>query len=120
MVKYEEKFIVINKKHLKDVPKELMENFTTALTEIREHLPDHKYYTCNQDEDYAPDVLKLILFDEMKKQMESTPRKEFNIDEMRHLAVNYAINCVKGYEGSFDEWYNTVSPDWRHIANEKH
>ena len=70
MVKYEEKFFVINKKHLSKVPREKMDAFSKALKAIQPYLPDHKYYTCNQDEDYAEDVLKLILFDEMKKQLE--------------------------------------------------
>lgn len=43
--------------------------------------------------------------------------KVFTMDEMRHLAVNYAITCLKGYNGSFDEWYKGISKDWRKIAN---
>lgn len=43
----------------------------------------------------------------------------FNKDEMRHLAVNYAIHCMKGYDGSFEAWYDNISPDWRKIANRK-
>jgi hypothetical protein len=43
----------------------------------------------------------------------------FNINEMRHLAVNFAINCLKGYDGSFDDWYSNISPEWKKIANQK-
>ncbi len=43
----------------------------------------------------------------------------FNLKEVRHLAVNFAIHCSNGYEGSFDEWYNNISPQWREIANQK-
>lgn len=43
----------------------------------------------------------------------------FNKDEMRHLAVNYAITCMNGYKGSFEDWYDTISPTWRDIANQK-
>lgn len=43
----------------------------------------------------------------------------FNLNEVRHLAVNYAINCEKGYKGSFDNWFNIISPEWREIANRK-
>jgi transcription initiation factor IIE alpha subunit len=72
LVKYEEKFFVINKKHLSKVPRDKMDNFSKALKEIQPYLPPNKYYVCNQDEDYAEDVLKLILFDEMKKQLEKS------------------------------------------------
>ena len=43
----------------------------------------------------------------------------YNDDEMRHIAVNYAIHCLKGYEGSFNDWFNRISKDWRKIANRK-
>lgn len=43
----------------------------------------------------------------------------FNMNEVRHLAVNYAITCEKGYQDSFDNWYNHISSDWRKIANKK-
>ncbi len=37
----------------------------------------------------------------------------FTLSELRHLAVNYAISCEKGYIGSFDSWYNNISSKWR-------
>ncbi len=43
--------------------------------------------------------------------------KKFNFFEVRHLAVNFAINCEKDYKGSFDAWYKHISPIWREIAN---
>lgn len=46
-------------------------------------------------------------------------KESFNLKEVRHLSVNYAINCLNGYEGSFDMWYNKISPKWREIANQK-
>ena len=49
----------------------------------------------------------------------NTKRKIFNLDEMRHLAVNYAITSLNGYNGSFDSWYSRISPNWRKIANRK-
>lgn len=44
----------------------------------------------------------------------------YNDDELRHIAVNYAIYCLNGYEGSFTDWFNRISKDWRKIANRKH
>ena len=43
----------------------------------------------------------------------------FNFDELRHLAVNYAITSLKGYNGSFENWYSKISPRWKEIANRK-
>ncbi len=47
------------------------------------------------------------------------PKEIYNDDEMRHLAVNYAITCQKGYSGSFESWMRDLSPKWREIANKK-
>ena len=49
----------------------------------------------------------------------SVSKRTYNDDEMRHIAVNYAIHCLKGYEGSFTDWFNGISKDWRKIANRK-
>ena len=46
-------------------------------------------------------------------------KKFYNLKELRHLSVNFAITCLNGYNGSFDEWFNKTSPDWRKIANRK-
>ncbi|MDG1950630.1 MAG: hypothetical protein P8J32_07500 [bacterium] len=46
-------------------------------------------------------------------------KETYNFNELRHISVNYAINCLKGYDGSFDEYMKSVSPDWRKIANRK-
>ena len=59
-MKYEERFIVINKKHLKDIPEEEKNLFLTALQKIADYLPNNKYYVCNQDEKYAPLVYSII------------------------------------------------------------
>jgi hypothetical protein len=45
--------------------------------------------------------------------------ENFNLKEVRHLAVNFAITSLNGYDGSFDEWYKNISPQWREIANRK-
>lgn len=81
--KYEEKFIVINKKYINDLnlkaPQGLIHKtvrqFDMALTDLMLHihkhtgvlLPDKKYYVCNQDESYAQEVIDTILEGESKK-----------------------------------------------------
>jgi hypothetical protein len=61
----------------------------------------------------------IVIIKYLKLMNKKTYRKPnmFNMDEMRHLAINYAINCMKGYDGSFDDWYNNLSKDWIEIAN---
>ena len=56
MIKYEEKFFVINKKHLNVFQIDDLEFLLS-----RFNLPDNKYYVCNQDEPYAQNVIDLIL-----------------------------------------------------------
>ena len=66
--KYEEKFIVINKKHLNKIPKGRKDNFLDIIDDLSDWLPDNKYYVCNQDEPYAKKVIDIILKGETKKQ----------------------------------------------------
>ena len=56
----EEKFIVINKKHIYAAPEKVAANFWYALKALSEHLPDNKYWVCNQDEPYADKVISVI------------------------------------------------------------
>jgi hypothetical protein len=44
-------------------------------------------------------------------------REDFNSFEIRHLATNFAITCEKGYKGSYDAWFKSISSTWRDIAN---
>lgn len=44
-------------------------------------------------------------------------REDYNSFETRHLAVNFAITCKKGYIGSYDAWIKGLAPNWREIAN---
>lgn len=89
MVKYEEKFIVINKKHIKEYEKcwrkkyassslysevpqvknllSAIEMFTKAYETYTEKPLNQKYYVVNQDEPYADSVIKFILDNEEKK-----------------------------------------------------
>jgi len=67
------KFIVINRKHLVDIPNNLMNNFLinrfdNVLDEVEEYLPDNKYIACNRDEPYAQQVLEIILRGEASKE----------------------------------------------------
>ena len=64
--KYEEKFIIINKKHLKNNSDRFRIAFYNALHDL--DLPNNKYYVCNQDEPYAKKVIDIILKGETKKQ----------------------------------------------------
>ena len=41
----------------------------------------------------------------------------YNRNEIRHIAVNYAIHCLKGYKGTFTEWFDRIVENWREIAN---
>lgn len=45
------------------------------------------------------------------------PNQTYNFNELRHLSVNYALSCSNGYQGSFDDWFNTISDDWKKHAN---
>ena len=86
MAKYEEKFIVINRKHieelndthvdgfLRDAPESVMlfkalEEFRNAYEENTGKKLDQKYYVVNQDEPYADNVIKMILYHENKKEL---------------------------------------------------
>jgi hypothetical protein len=70
VVKYEEKFIVFNKKHLEKMPKEILDKFDAIMIEmiLSKCLPPNKYYVCNQDEPYAEEVINIILQGEKTKQ----------------------------------------------------
>ena len=61
MAEYEEKFIIINKKHLADLNGDVKTIFKSCLDVINKHVPNNKYYVCNQDESYAQEVIDIIL-----------------------------------------------------------
>ena len=79
MTKYEEKFIVINKKHLEiakeEIPDKISE-FIELLGFISNWMPDNKYYVCNQDEPYAGKVINIILTGEDAKAEDVSENKE--------------------------------------------
>ena len=67
MKEFEEKFLVINWKHLRHT-KDAIKNLhidrlkrAVQMLEMDGIIPDNKYYVCNQDEPYAQKVLDIIL-----------------------------------------------------------
>lgn len=61
---YEEKFIVINKKHLEYMHSDVLKNLTDILFALGQHNPkinNNKYLVVNQDEPYANKVMDLIV-----------------------------------------------------------
>ena len=62
----DDKFIVINKKHLDQLSNKLRIGIRYKLEEILCHLPENKYIVCNQDEPYAEEIAKIILDNETK------------------------------------------------------
>ncbi len=82
-IKFEEKFLVINFKHLFVLLRthpELMQQFLSAYKELAKHIPKNKYYVCNQDEPYAEEVLRVILNGEEKKQNPINNNKSIKCD----------------------------------------
>jgi len=63
MFKKEEKFIVINRKHITKNDVRLISNIC-----LERNVPENKYYVCNQDEPYAEKVLQTIKEGEEQKQ----------------------------------------------------
>ena len=66
-IKYEEKFIVLNRKHFAELPRDISDNLISSINEANNYLPDRKYYVCNQDEPYADKVINIILEGEKDK-----------------------------------------------------
>lgn len=75
-LKYEEKFIVINKKHLRGIPDIIHAKFLLSLEEIKPYIPENRYYVCNQDEPYANKVIDIILQGEKNNKEKRKRRKQ--------------------------------------------
>jgi hypothetical protein len=45
--------------------------------------------------------------------------KRYSFREMEHIAVNYAISCLKGYDGTFRDYMKGVKEDWREWLKEE-
>jgi hypothetical protein len=39
----------------------------------------------------------------------------FSFIEMEHIAVGFAVECMKGYDGSFEDYIEMLNKDWRTI-----
>ncbi len=39
--------------------------------------------------------------------------KRFYFREMEFIAVEFAISCMRGYKGSFEDYMLTIPKDWR-------
>lgn len=37
----------------------------------------------------------------------------FTYDELAHIASNYSISCMRGYDRSFNDWFSGLVPEWR-------
>ena len=71
MVEFESnKFLVVNRKYLNDIPTWKCGLVAWALQCIEDHVPENKYYVCNQDEPYADKVITTILEGEALKDKE--------------------------------------------------
>lgn len=68
MAKYENKFIIINRKHLDRMPPDLREKFMKILEEVERYLPKHEYVVINKDEPYFPEIKRIMLEREEKKE----------------------------------------------------
>lgn len=78
--------------------------------------PDAIFKTEDQAKNYVEHLVQLG-YDE--NDFTITQENKYNEDELRHIAVNYAIHSLKGYQGTFTNWFNKTSKDWRTIANSK-
>ena len=57
MIKFESKFLVVNRKYLHDIPGWKSGLVAWALRTIDDHVPENEYYVCNRDEPYADKVI---------------------------------------------------------------
>jgi len=64
-IELEEKFIVLNLKHLNNQDNSIKRELSNILSKLK--MPDNKYYVCNQDEPYAQEVINIILKGEKEK-----------------------------------------------------
>ena len=121
MAEIENKFIVINRKHLysdkvREIGIEAEEQvlrLQKALQVLNKHdiLPKHTYYVCNADEPYAPEVLKIIMEGEDKKKIiKGEPIcykcKNFDVMTRAHRAGNI---CRKNHFSWMEEEPTTVT-----------
>ena len=103
MAEFEEKFLVINWKYLKnakDAKQQLLiDRLKRAVKYLQMHkiIPDNKYYVCNQDEPYAQKVIDIILNGENQKavpvETEVSPHAQKIIDELEQERDKWKSEC---------------------------
>jgi hypothetical protein len=88
--KLEEKFIVINKKHIDELPIHTKEMIYNKLDDILHYLPDKKYVVCNQDEIYAESIAEIIIKGEILK---AAIKKDFK--QLKYEGENNQISGIE-------------------------
>jgi hypothetical protein len=63
----DDKFIVINRRHLKEIDDDVLVAFYHLLGAVNKGHTHNKYYVCNRDEPYAGDIITAIVYGESKK-----------------------------------------------------
>jgi len=107
----DDKFIVINKKHLKSKFEGDVEDLDCAIEKLQ--LPDNKYFVCNQDEEYAQTIIGIILAGEKKKELSDETYKRLN-KEAREKLLSTGRKDITGkiiregdvIEGTLDDNYS--------------
>ena len=79
-------------------------------------------YALNHPHKYnIADCLKLKVNRLPKEKVRENKRSpfncEYNLNELSHIAINFAISCENGYSKSFSEWMKGLDGDWRKVAN---
>jgi hypothetical protein len=49
----------------------------------------------------------------MEEKIYNMKNGRFSFREMEVIAVEFAINCLNGYNGSFSDYMNSVNKNWR-------
>jgi hypothetical protein len=68
MAEFEEKFFVVNYKHLNGLSPYYRGIVSLLIGILDRTIPKNRYYVCNQEEPYAKEVIDTILRDENEKE----------------------------------------------------
>lgn len=115
--KYEEKFIVINRKDLKHISEEGKANLDAIFKGIQVgRINDDKkalnnYYVCNQDEPYAKKVIEIILEGEDMKVNLSKSDKPRSVSELLCIIHGDGGHYIEehGFDKAYDDAEEKVS-----------
>ena len=102
-IKLEDKYIVINRKHLEELTKKsfgIKSKFIPMLNEIINMLPKNDYYVCNADESYADQILKRILSGEKAKAAGISGAEDYMFLDAKHFLVmsRFSENAFYAFE----------------------